>query len=212
MSRPSRLAGLLAVAATVVALVATASPASAHAQLESTNPGPGATLKDLPRDVILSFSEDVHAPAFVEVTNKGGVDVAQGDVRIVDNKVTQTLGAPAGAGKYTVSYRITSADGHPVSGSVNFKVLSNAGAGRGTTGSQGNGSPQSAGDDSDGIGTTQLVLLLGVLVVGLAVLVFATRRALSQSVAMVEERKQAQDNRNAKGTKNTKKRGRTQRT
>jgi copper resistance protein C len=209
MSLPSRLAGLLAVVAMAVAFVATASPASAHAQLESINPGPGATLKDLPQEVNLSFSEDVRTPAFVQLTNPDGVNVAKGDVSIVDNKVTQTTGAPAGSGKYTVSYRITSADGHPVSGSVSFTVLSNAGAGRGTTGSQASGSPQPAGDDSGGIGTTQLVLLLGVLVVGLAVLVFATRRALSQSVAMVEERKRTED---AKGTKNTKKRGRTQRT
>jgi copper resistance protein C len=209
MSGTSRLAGLLAVVATAVALVATASPASAHAQLESTNPGPGATLKDLPQEVVLSFSEDVRTPAFVKVTNPGGVDVAKGDVRIVDNEVTQTTGAAAGSGKYTVSYRITSADGHPVSGSVNFTVLSNAGAERGGAGSQGNGSTQSTGDDAGGIGTTQLLLLLVVLLVGLAVLVFATRRALNQSVTMVEERKRTED---AKSTKSSKKRGRTQRT
>ena len=211
MSRPSRLAGLLAVAATVAfTVVATALPASAHAQLETTNPGPGATLKDLPKQVVLGFSEDIHAPAFVSVTSPGGVNVAKGQVRIVDTKVTQTLGAPAGAGKYTVSYRITSADGHPVGGTVSFMVLRTAGAGSGTP--QGSGSPQSTGGGSGGIGTAQLVLLLGVLLVGLAVLAFGTRRALNHSVTMVEERKQAEEAKAAKSNNGPKKRRRAQRT
>jgi len=213
MSRPSRLARLFAAATTVaVTVVATALPASAHASLETTNPGPGATLKDLPQQVVLNFSEDIHAPAFVRVSNPAGANVAQGDVRIVDNTVTQTLGAPAGAGKYTVSYRITSADGHPVGGTVAFTVLSNAGAGTGATPGD-NGSPQSAADGSGGISTTQLVLLLGVLLVGLAVLAFGTRRALSHSVAMVEERKRAEETKGAKSSARKPKKGkRTQRT
>jgi hypothetical protein len=41
------------------------------------------------------------------------------------------------------------------------------------------------------------------------VLVFATRRALNQSVAMVEERKRVEE---AKSTKSPKKRGRTRQT
>jgi copper resistance protein C len=211
MSGKSRLAGLLAVVTTAVALVATAWPASAHAQLETMNPGPGATLKDLPKEVVLGFSEDVHAPAFVRVTNPRGADVANGDVRIVDNEVTQPLGDPAGSGRYTVSFRITSADGHPVGGSVSFTVLSNAGAG-GTNTPPGNGSAPSSSDDPVGIGATQLVLLLGVLLVGLAVLVFATRRALNQSVAMVEERKRVEEAKSTKSTKSPKKRGRTRQT
>jgi len=210
MSAKSRLAGLLAVVATAVALVATASPASAHAELETMNPGPGATLKDLPDEVVLTFSEAVRTPAFVEVTSADGANVAKGDARIVDNKVTQALGAPAGGGRYSVSYRITSADGHPVGGTVRFTVLSDAGGGASSP--QGNGAAPSAGDESGGMSTTQLVLLLGVLVLGLAVLAFATRRALNQSVAMVEDRKQSEDAKSAKGPRNTKKRGRPRQT
>jgi methionine-rich copper-binding protein CopC len=208
----SRLAGLLGVVATALALVATASPASAHAQLETMNPGPGATLKELPGKVVLSFSEDVRTPAFVQVTSPDGVDVAEGDVSIVDDTVTQTLGRPAGAGRYSVSYRITSADGHPVGGTVDFQVLSDAGAGGAATSPRGDGSPQSATDDSGGIDTSQLLLLLAVLVVGLAALVYATRRALGQSVAMVEERKRAEESKATKGSPGAaKKRGRAPR-
>jgi methionine-rich copper-binding protein CopC len=80
MSGRSRLAGLLGVVATALALVATASPASAHAQLETMNPGPGATLKELPGKVVLSFSEDVRTPAFVQVTSPDGVGGAEGEI------------------------------------------------------------------------------------------------------------------------------------
>lgn len=211
MSARTRLAGLLVVVATALAVVATASPASAHATLETTNPGPGATLKALPKQVILGFSEDVRTPAFVEVDSPDGANVAQGAVSIVDNKVTQTLGRPAGAGKYSVSYRITSADGHPISGTVSFRVLSDAGAG--STAPQGAGAPPADAGDSGGMGTTQLVVLLAVLVVGLAVLVLATRRALGQSVAMVEERKRAEESKGAQRSPGSaKKRGRARRT
>jgi len=223
MNARTRLACLLAAVTAVVAVVATATPASAHAQLETTNPGPGATLKDLPENVVLTFSEDVRTPAFVQVDSPDGVNVAQGEVSIVDNRVTQPLGRPAGAGKYSVSYRITSADGHPVSGTVSFRVLSNAGAGAAAP--QGGGAPQPGTGDSGGISTTQLVLLLAVLALGLAALVFATRRALGQSVAMVEERRRAEDTKGAKGSKaskaskaskgskgSTQKRGRARRT
>ena len=79
MTGNSRLAGLLAVVATAVALVATASPASAHAELETMRPGPGATLKDLPNEVVLTFSEAVRTPAFVQVTSPDGANVAKGD-------------------------------------------------------------------------------------------------------------------------------------
>jgi copper resistance protein C len=208
MSGRFRIAGLLAVAAMALAVVATASPASAHATLETMNPGPGATLKDLPATVVLTFSEVVRTPAFVQVTNADGVDVTKGDVRIVDKEVMQTLGDPAGSGRYSVSYRITSADGHPVGGTVDFTVLSSAGGDGGDSGdggtaaSQDDGSQPSASDESGGISTTQLLLLLGVLVVGLVVLAVATRRALSQSAAMVEERRRAEEK---------KKRGRSRR-
>jgi len=208
MKAKSRLTGLLAVLATVVAVVATASPASAHAELETMSPGPGATLKDLPEEVVLTFSEAVRTPAFVQVSSPDGTDVASGQVRIVDNKVTQTLGAPAGGGRYAVSYRITSADGHPVGGTVRFTVLSDAGGG-GASSPQGNGAPTSAGDESGGMSTTQLVLLLGVLVLGLAVLAVATRRALSHSVAMVEDRQRAEETKSPKSPKRPKSPGKT---
>jgi copper resistance protein C len=191
MNNRARLAGLAAVAATVLAVVATAVPAFAHAELVSSDPGQGATVRALPSTVTLTFSETVRTPAFVEVTGPGGTDVAAGDLRIVDADVTQRLGEPVGAGRYTLSYRITSADGHPVTGTVPFTVTSDAGAG-------GQGAqptvpapqvPVAPEQESGGIGTGQLVLLLGALAAGLAALGVGTRRALRHSVRMVEDQK-----------------------
>ncbi len=201
MGTRERLTGLfLAVVATALGAVATALPAYAHAELVSSDPAAGATLQTLPASVRLTFSEAVRAPAFVEVTGPGDTDVATGDVRIVDDRLTQRLGESAGGGSYAVSYRITSADGHAISGTVPF-TLAGAGGDPGAAGGESDGAGQgpatppgqSAAADPEesggGMATGQLVLLLGALAVGLAALAIGTRRALRHSVTMVEERR-----------------------
>lgn len=195
-ARPTctRLTGVLlavaTVAAAVLAVAATAVPASAHAELVSTDPAGGNTVQAMPRTVTLTFSEAVRTPAFVEVSGPGG-DVASGDPRIVDDQVTQRVDPNADPGTYEVSYRITSADGHPVGGTVTF-TLAGAGPARGGGADQPAAPPAdeaAAPDDSGGMSTGQLILLLGVLALGLVALAVGTRRALRHSVAMVEDRK-----------------------
>jgi hypothetical protein len=48
------------------------------------------------------------------------------DVRAVDNTVTQSLEPGAPAGTYTVLWRVTSVDGHPVSGRFTFTAIAAA--------------------------------------------------------------------------------------
>ena len=50
---------LVVAALAVVLVVALASPAFAHATLETTNPAPGAVLTSTPNAIILEFSEPV---------------------------------------------------------------------------------------------------------------------------------------------------------
>ena len=194
-ARPTRarLTGVLlavaTVAAAVLAVAATAVPASAHAELVSTDPAGGNTVQAMPRTVTLTFSEAVRTPAFVEVSGPGD-DVASGDPRIVDDQVTQRVDPNADPGTYEVSYRITSADGHPIGGTVTF-TLAGAGPAQGGGADQPAAPPadEAAADDSGGMSTGQLFLLLGVLALGLVALAVGTRRALRHSVAMVEDRK-----------------------
>lgn len=205
-SRASRSAVAAVLLALMVAacLTATATIASAHAELVSSTPEGGTSVKQMPGTVTLTFSETVRTPAFVEVLGPDGEDVSTGQTQVRDAEVLRQVGGDPAAGDYAMSYRVTSADGHPISGTVRFTVQGEAGGGAGasaeptsepttepragpttesTTGAGGSGS------DDGGLGTAQLVLLLAALAVGLAALAVGTRRALHHSAAMAQEAK-----------------------
>jgi methionine-rich copper-binding protein CopC len=130
VSRRGRRTGLLA-AAVLVAMggwLATAGTASAHNSLRSTSPADHSTVDTVPRLVVLTFDQPAIAMGTtVTVTGPGGV-VGDGSVQLIDNTVQQAVrpGAPAGA--YTVVWRVTSADGHPIDGIFTFTART-AGAG-----------------------------------------------------------------------------------
>jgi copper resistance protein C len=202
MRTRSGLLGLLVtVAATALCVLATAPTAFAHAELVASSPADGANLRQPPESATLTFSETVRTPAFVEVTGPGGRDVTVGRVRVRDADLATRLSTSAEPGRYTLSYRVTSADGHPITGTVRFTLAGSANTAEpapADTATPGAPLPAPAeqtqpaagsGDGGGGLGTGQVVLLLGVLVVGLVALAAGTRRALRRSVAMVDERK-----------------------
>lgn len=96
--------------------------ASAHAELASSDPRDGASLKTMPDEVVLELSEQVKEPAFVAVANKQGRRVNSQTVAVDGRKVSSAIVRPSKAGSYTVSYRIVSADAHVVSGTLSFVV------------------------------------------------------------------------------------------
>jgi copper transport protein len=108
-----------------VASLGLAAPAFAHAELITTDPVDGAVLADPPTAITLTFGE--------------GVETALGAIRLFDaNGKAVAVGAtghPGGVaakvqvsvptlsqGTYLVSYRVISADSHPVQGSFVFSV------------------------------------------------------------------------------------------
>jgi len=101
-------------------------PAAAHAALLSTNPPQGAQLSSAPADVTLTFTEEVGLGArAVEVDDTRGQKVNGGPARHVgsDSRTVQVALPPGlGRGSYTVTWRVVSADGHPVSGTFAFGV------------------------------------------------------------------------------------------
>ena len=104
----------------VVAATGTAVPAAAHDRLVSTDPADGASLEQAPDHVGLVMSSDpLGLGTQVQVTGPAGI-VSTGDVSVLDTTVTQALAADRPAGTYEVQWRITSSDGHPVSGSFRF--------------------------------------------------------------------------------------------
>ncbi len=108
----------------LVAALALPAVATAHATLERSDPLDGQVVKTSPSKVTLTFSEPVE-------TALGAIRVFDGDARRVDqgepirespNVVSTRVAANLAKGTYTVSWRVGSADGHPVDGAFVFHV------------------------------------------------------------------------------------------
>ena len=124
-SRPLILAALVALA--LVHAVATPLPAFAHARLEATDPAGGATLDRAPRRVRLRFNEDIEPDfARVEVSDRTGERVDAGVPTVAGEIVTVPLRPSLTPGRYTVAFRVVSADGHPVEADFHFTVRNGA--------------------------------------------------------------------------------------
>src|SRR5436190_17199090 len=106
-------------------IVAGASPAFAHATLLTTEPQPGGRFDQSPPAISLRFNEPV--------------EVALGGIRLFDGKSDRIdIGAPEHPngdgdrvqsslpklddGTYVVTWRVTSADSHPIQGAFTFQV------------------------------------------------------------------------------------------
>ncbi len=108
-----------------------ASPAAAHAVLESTSPFDGESLDQAPGEVLLVFNEPVGAPqGAVRVFDSTGERVDAGDADNGERPPTLRVGLPAGLADdtYVVTWRAISADSHPVKGAFLFTVGAGDGA------------------------------------------------------------------------------------
>lgn len=123
--------GVALVLLTGLALLLAAAPAWAHSRLDSSDPASGASVATAPQKVSLTFDEPVQ-PGFTVITVIGpdGGDYHSGDISEVDDTVSVGVLPLGPAGAYQIGYRVVSADGHPVSGSVPF-TLTTAGTGTG---------------------------------------------------------------------------------
>ncbi len=101
------------------AFAATPSGLVAHTRLLKASPANGSSV-DTAEEVVLAFNEEVDEQ-FVKVTVEGpdGAEV-DGEPQVDGREVTQALAADLPAGRHTVTYRVVSADGHPISGKVSF--------------------------------------------------------------------------------------------
>lgn len=122
-------AAVFAMSGVLVGLAAT--PASAHAHLVRALPGDGATVTSAPGRVRLVFDENVRTPAAVVVTGPSGTRVDHGQVQVLDNTASVRVDVMT-AGRYTVAFRVVSADGHPVSAQTSFRFAPGGSAHAGT--------------------------------------------------------------------------------
>jgi copper transport protein len=101
--------------------IGSATPAFAHASLMASEPRDGAVLTSGPKRVELRFNEKVTAGAvhLIDASGKLRDDAA---VDAKDDTIVVTLPPDLPQGTSVVSYRVISADGHPVAGAVTFSV------------------------------------------------------------------------------------------
>ncbi|MFJ4904369.1 copper resistance CopC/CopD family protein [Streptomyces sp. NPDC093249] len=122
------LARLLILAAALLGtLLAGAAPASAHAALTGSDPKDGAVVVTAPKEVNLTFSEQVAmSPDSIRVLDPAGRRADTGEIRdlcsgaIVRYGVGLRAGLPDGT--YTVAWQTVSADSHPISGAFTFSI------------------------------------------------------------------------------------------
>lgn len=97
---------------------------SAHSSLTRAIPAPDSRLEASPPEVTLSFNERIENTGFeVKVYNRQGLPVTESEAVIDKNRKTLTLALPRlEGGGYTVTYRLLSADGHPIKASYVFTV------------------------------------------------------------------------------------------
>ena len=113
-------------AAILACLAALALPASAaaHAVVEQTQPTRGAALERSPERVTVTFDEPVESSfGALRVFAADGARVDVGDVqRPAGDAVAVRVKDELPDGAYTVTYRVVSADSHPVTGGYVFTV------------------------------------------------------------------------------------------
>jgi copper transport protein len=115
----------LTLAAALAVVVGPAAPAWAHAILERANPAGGTAVATAPTNVTLGFSEPIRSDAnAIRVIDAHGTRVdtggAHGGARAAEVTIALRPGLPKGT--YLVSWRVVSADSHPIAGGYAFGI------------------------------------------------------------------------------------------
>ncbi len=138
-----------------VPAVMLAPAAAAHSVLIATDPENGSELENSPEHVELTFNEEINQN-FVTVTVRQDDDSTNrvtGEPTVDGDTVTAQV-EDLVPGSYTVGYRVTSADGHVVTGSSAFSVV---GSEPGAGGSEGAGDPEAVDSGQTDAGATDAV-------------------------------------------------------
>lgn len=165
------LATLVLTVSLTVAAVAGAGVASAHATRIATEPAENTELTQAPQKVSATFNEKLQ-PQFAAMTVVGpdGNLWSTGDPQVNGAVVSVGVRPLGPAGTYTVNYRVTSADGHPVSGSWSFRLSVAA------TGTPGPSAAILADSGGDGGIPVWPFLVAGALIIGGGILWAARRK------------------------------------
>lgn len=115
-----RVAGWL-VAILLLLALALPDAAFAHAALVKTDPADGAVLPGSPQHFSLTFSEPV-SPLALTLVRPDGTPQALTSYRLDDQTLEIDNPGRLASGTHLLSWRVVSADGHPVGGSLLFSI------------------------------------------------------------------------------------------
>jgi copper transport protein len=120
--RPARaLATKLCALFLLLPMLLWAPAAAAHAALIASDPPNEAVLHNAPREASLSFDETV-APLVFKIAQPDGTLIEPQRVTAEQDGIVLTLPPLTQQGTYALSWRVISADGHPVGGSQLFSI------------------------------------------------------------------------------------------
>ena len=107
----------------MLGVVTMASPALAHDALIASNPADGAALSEAPAQLVLTYNAEIASiGAEVAITAPDGASALGGDLTIAGTEVTVPLAPDLANGAYAIAWRVTSSDGHPISGELAFTL------------------------------------------------------------------------------------------
>jgi copper transport protein len=97
---------------------------SAHASLVQANPEQGSRLSKSPHKVVLTFNERLDGQLYkLRVYDRNGKPVTEHQAKLSKKHRKLSLKLPPlDSGIYTVTYKVISADGHPVGSTYTFSV------------------------------------------------------------------------------------------
>lgn len=134
--------------------------AAAHSVLVSVDPQDGSEVENSPGQVVLTFNEEINQN-FVSVAVRSADDPANrvaGEPTVDGESVTAQV-EDLGPGSYTIGYRVTSADGHVVTGSSVFSVVGSdaeaGGAGATGAAAEETGAAESGQGEADATGAAE---------------------------------------------------------
>ena len=110
-----------AVLVILLAALVQAPPAWAHASLLKASPADGAVMPRAPASVSLTFNEPV-SPLVMHLIGPDGAPIPLGPALAENQTVTMNVPQSLARGTHVLSWRVISADGHPVGGSVIFSI------------------------------------------------------------------------------------------
>jgi putative copper export protein/methionine-rich copper-binding protein CopC len=148
-----------------------AGAAQAHAALVRTSPAQGSIVTTAPSEIVITFSEVVQpVPTRITVIAPDGKRIDSGNPRVQGDDMHIPVRTNVSGGTYLVSYRVISADSHPVGGGFIYSV--------GAPSSGGAPKPVNGGETSKivatGVSVMQFVGFVGlILVLGPAMVLIA---------------------------------------